>query len=385
MAGEWTRPADVRDRIVKKWPSLLADFATGRDWAPIDIPLRGPAPAEIGSRLAAVQAWVAEWRRANSGPLRVEYKQVGGRLVGTNQIPSRALLEGYEQAWELLGARAKIRQFTGLADRTRAECPRLAPWLERRPVKVLELAADWADLLATVRWIDERQVTGISLRQVDVPGVDTKFIGRHRGVLTELLDLQLTPNRIDVTAPDFEGRYGFARKPGYVRFRTASGHRGYTELAVRADELPAPPSGITRAYVIENEITYLAFPLPPDAMVIFGGGYAVQILESLNWLASLDLVYWGDLDTHGFAILNRLRSRFPNARSLLMDRDTLLAHQTQWVTEPTPTAVVLSLLTPDEQALYTALGSGVFGPAVRLEQERVSFGAVAHALADSGE
>jgi hypothetical protein len=60
-------------------------------------------------------------------------------------------------------------------------------------VKVLELSADSADLLATVRWIDERQFPGMYLRQVDVPGVDTKFIGRHRGVLTELLDL-LTPD-----------------------------------------------------------------------------------------------------------------------------------------------------------------------------------------------
>ena len=42
--------------------------------------------------------------------------------------------------------------------------------------------------------------------------------------------------------------------------------------------------------------------------------------------ASLDLVYWGDLDTHGFAILNRLRECFPHARSMLMDRATLLAH-----------------------------------------------------------
>ena len=47
--------------------------------------------------------------------------------------------------------------------------------------------------------------------------------------------------------------------------------------------------------------------------------------------------------------------------------------------------MVLSLLTPDEQALYAALGAGVFGPAVRLEQERISFGAIAKALADSGE
>ena len=58
-------------------------------------------------------------------------------------------------------------------------------------------------------------------------------------------------------------------------------------------------------------------------MVIFGGGYAVGLLESLAWLADLDVVYWGDIDTHGFAILDRLRRHFPRLRSVLMDRATL--------------------------------------------------------------
>ena len=73
-------------------------------------------------------------------------------------------------------------------------------------------------------------------------------------------------------------------------------------------------------------------------------------------------MYWGDLDTHGFAILNRLRQRFPRARSILMDRDTLLAHQSQWVTEPTPTRAALDRLTPAEQELYADLVDGTFGP-----------------------
>lgn len=77
--------------------------------------------------------------------------------------------------------------------------------------------------------------------------------------------------------------------------------------------------------MVENEITYLAFPLPGDAIVIFGGGYAVDALGPLGWLTDLDLTYWGDIDTHGFAILNRLRHRFGHARSMLMDRATLLA------------------------------------------------------------
>jgi hypothetical protein len=247
-------------------------------------------------------------------------------------------------------------------------------------MQLLKLAGRWDELLATVRWIDERQSPGMYLRQVDVPGVDTKFIEQHRGVLTELLDLQLAPNRIDRDAGDFAARYRFRRKPGYVRFRS-DGLSGFTELSVRADEFAAPPPGTERAYVIENEITYLAFPLPAAAIVIFGGGYAVDVLEPLGWLTGLELVYWGDIDTHGFAILNRLRRRFGHARSTLMDRATLLAHRCQWVTEPRPTAGRLDLLDPDEAELYRDLVNSTLGASVRLEQERVSFAAIEQALA----
>jgi len=96
------------------------------------------------------------------------------------------------------------------------------------------------------------------------------------------------------------------------------------------------------------------------------------------------LIYWGDLDTHGFAILSRLRHSFPHARSMLMDRATLLAHQTQWVTEPSPTTADLGLLTQAEQELYRALTMNELGPAIRLEQERVSFAALERALRQAG-
>jgi hypothetical protein len=247
-------------------------------------------------------------------------------------------------------------------------------------MEVLRLADRWETLLATVRWIDERQVPGMYLRQVDVPAVDTKFIEQHRGVLAELLDLQLAPGRIDPDFADFAGRYRFRRKPGYVRFRSP-GSGGFTELSVRADEFGAPPPEVKRAYVLENEITYLAFPVPDDAMVIFGGGYAVDVLESLTWLADLDLVYWGDIDTHGFVILNRLRRRFTHTRSMLMDRTTLLAHRAQWVTEPRPTTVNPDLLNHEETELFRDLLDGTLGSSIRLEQERISFAAIEQALA----
>ena len=150
VSRPWTRPADVREAVRRKWPELLTAFMTGEPWAPLDVPLRGPGPAEIGERLADVQDWAAEWERAGRGPLRVEYKQVGGRLFGTNQIPSRAWLDGYDQAWELLGTRRDVRKLSALAEQTKAECPRVLGWLERRPVRALELAAAWPDRKSVV-------------------------------------------------------------------------------------------------------------------------------------------------------------------------------------------------------------------------------------------
>jgi hypothetical protein len=379
--GLWTRPADVGAALRKKWDSgaLLARFAAGQDWEPLSIPIRGPSPRQIGEHLAEVRQWAAEWAAAARGPLRVEYKQVGGRDFGVNSIPGRAWLDGYDDAWALLKVRADVSRLTDLIEAARGT--RLVPWLTGHPMRALRLADDWDRLLATVRWIEQRQAPGMYLRQVDVPGVDTKFIERHKGVLAELLDAQIDPSRMEPAAPDFAGRYGFLRRPGYVRFRVAGGFRGFSELSVRTDELTAAPDGATRAYVIENEITYLAFPVHAAAMVIFGGGYAVPVLEPLGWLAGLEVVYWGDIDTHGFAILNRLRHHLPHARSMLMDRATLLGHRDQWATEPCPTGAALDRLDPAESVLYADLIANTYAGSVRLEQERISFSAVEEAVA----
>jgi hypothetical protein len=257
--------------------------------------------------------------------------------------------------------------------------------MRANPVRALAHRADWAKLVETVRWVDAHPSHGMYLRQVDVPGVDTKFIERHRAILGELLDVQLPAERVDVTRPrsDFAGRYRFLRKPEYVRFRVlGDGSRpgGFSELTVRASELTTAPASVSTVFVVENETTFLAFPPTAGGMVVFGGGYAVTAMSAVPWLADKDVVYWGDLDTHGFSILHRLRVRLPAVTSLLMDRATLLAHESQWVTEANPVNDHLDHLHPDEAELYRDLVEGAYGANVRLEQERIRFSAVERAI-----
>jgi hypothetical protein len=115
-------------------------------------------------------------------------------------------------------------------------------------------------------------------------------------------------------------------------------------------------------------------------LVVFGSGFALAGLSDLPWIREKDLVYWGDIDTHGFDILDRLRGRVESTRSILMDRETLLGHPGQWVTEPTPTTRELPALTTDEASLYQDLVEGTYGDSVRLEQERIRFSVLHDAL-----
>ena len=59
---------------------------------------------ELGARLEEVRKWAGEWERATRGPCAWSTKRSAAGLIGADQIPGRAWVDGYEQAWALLGA-----------------------------------------------------------------------------------------------------------------------------------------------------------------------------------------------------------------------------------------------------------------------------------------
>ncbi|MGH8548580.1 MAG: Wadjet anti-phage system protein JetD domain-containing protein [Methylococcales bacterium] len=126
----------------------------------------------------------------------------------------------------------------------------------------------------------------------------------------------------------------------------------------------------------------MAFPQAPDSIVIFGAGYGWDALARAEWLADCSIHYWGDIDTHGFAILDQLRRRFAHAASFLMDRATLMVHEALWGSEPSQVVHDLPSLTDAERALFDELMDNRIRDNVRLEQEMIGFGLVRAALAD---
>ena len=391
--ASWTTPADLRRQVQRLWDrgAILRSEVTGEALFPKRLVLKRPRAAELHEQFDAARAWSARLRAAPR--VRIEMRAFRHRVFGANALPHEAWVDSAGDAVAMIGKGSEVSEFRRLVDLTRARQPSLLAWLARRPLRALELAGDWGLLLDVVDWLRDHPRPGIYLRQMDVPGVHTKFVEGHRGVLGELLDAALPPESIDAHASGaarFARRYGFLGKPAHVRFRildpartllpaTDDGER-LQDLALDAASFATLGAGISRVLITENEVNFLALPPMKDSMAIFGAGYGFESLERPHWLSRCRLHYWGDIDTHGFAILDALRRRFGHVQSLLMDRGTLLEFESLWGTEDSPIERDLDTLTSEERALYDDLRDNRLGRNLRLEQERIGFGWVKDAL-----
>lgn len=386
----WTEPEDLRAELVRTWERggiLRATLADGDPVFPLRLRVRGPRRAELAARFAEVRSWIARWEETLRGRAgcAIEWEPFVHPVLGANTLPAAVTVATADDAAAWIGKKRELDRFRRIVSQTGHAGIALQPWLARRPLAALEHAERWADLLSALAWFRDHPRSGLYLREVDLVGADTKFLESHRGLLAELLDT-LQPE--DAAAPGphaLERRLGLATKPSLLRVRIldpAHHVAGLSDLSAPDAQLAALPfAGIRRVFVLENEINGLTFPACADAVAVFGLGYAVDRLAGVPWLADRALHYWGDLDTHGFAMLDRLRAHHPHARSFLMDRATLEAHRDQWVTEARQHPGGLTRLDAAEHALFEDLRSNRMGPCVRLEQERVRFGCVRETVA----
>jgi hypothetical protein len=385
----WTTVADLRAQMQKLWDKglLLASLVEGEPLFPRRLALKRPTSAELTDRFEEVRTWIAGLRQ--SAHYRVVLREVRHHVIGSNAVPQEIWIDTLDDALALIGKSRDAMRFNKLVALTKERLPSLLSWVSSHALKFLELAEDWLRLLDIIDWIQAHPRPGVYPRQIDVPGIHTKFIEAHRAVLMELLDLALPAEAIDAEASGpsrFCRRYGFLDKPLRVRFRILDPELALLPTCIDQDitvtqaALDRLDLKVRRVFITENEINFLAFPNLPDSVVVFGAGYGFEMFAQTVWLRRCAIHYWGDIDTHGFAILDQLRAHLPHADSFLMDRKTLMAHELHWVSEPQPLRRDLPRLSTEERELFDDLRDNRIRRAVRLEQERIGFNWVKTAL-----
>ena len=374
-------PNDVREILARRFKSKhrewlkasLAEIGLDTSW-PLEIGLDAPTEQNALKQSEGVRAWISRWK-SWQGPGVLVWSDRRWRSLGTQSIPERLILNNPTDVAVWIG---EGQRWSRAVDRFRLliqRWPTLADVLPRH----FSVLADYDDsdficLSEILSWICSNPNSNLYLRQIPVAGVDSKWLESRKGLVSELVTAIQGPSSGD---GDFYTRCGLRRQPQLIRMRILDPELrnhfgGLSDISAPWEEIANLSFKPSHAFIVENLQTGLAFEELTDSVVIMRLGYGVDVLGRVPWLQQARCIYWGDIDTHGFAILNRARTYLPNLTSVLMEEATLLDHRKLWGEEKVQhSATELPLLTSTEQALFRSLKDNVWGQQVRLEQERL--------------
>ncbi len=339
------------------------------------IPLGCPTEAEAQLQLTAVRDWVSAWR-GWQGAGQLLWCDRRWRTLGLHNLPEKLLLAdpasmaawiGEEEPWNR--ACSRYRQFVSHWPALTARLPRyfdeLAGYSDQ----------DLLRLEALLSWIETNPQSNLYPRQIPIAGMDSKWLEARMPLVADLVAALQGGGGVSI---GFYERCGLRQPPPIVRLRLLDSSLrdcagGLGDIAAPLGEIAALRLPVSRVYVVENVQTGLCFEDFAGSAVFMGLGYGVGALARLPWVLDAECVYWGDLDTHGFAILNAARACLPNIVSTLMDESTLLRNRDLWVEEREQCTAELPLLTAGERTVFQALKHQRWGANVRLEQERIAW------------
>jgi hypothetical protein len=383
MARELIPSKYVLEQAAKIWQrgDLHRAFLENSACFPVMISLPSWSSKVLLTEFSAVQeAIYALNEQSKKHGFTILHNVVNHRQLGEQKIPVAVEFENETIFLRYVRHGDEFSEFKTLADKTLQRFPTLKNWLNRYPFKLMNFATVWFSLLAVCDYFMQNPRPDVYIRQLDIVGVDTKFIENHTAILTEILDVILPETARDLTVNGlsnhgFERRYGLRYELPQIRLRILDKRLaicGLTDLTLSLLEFNQLELPINTVFITENKINGLAFPHVENAIVIFRLGYAVDLLVNARILQGVKIYYWGDLDSHGFAILSRMRGYFPQTQSFLMDNETLIKFENLWTEEPENKAIThkLANLTVAEQAVFQTLKTH----RIRLEQERVSYG-----------
>jgi hypothetical protein len=362
-------PETVREALQRRYRNRRRNWLAGEDTWPLDFPLGCPSEEEAQLQPEAVREWVQAWRAFEAcGDL--VWCERRWRTLGNQRLPERLLLQAAEDVAAWVGEEQRWRQARCHYQRLTTHWPALASRLPRHFDALADYnAGDILRLEAMLAWFVANPRSNLYPRQIPIAGVHSKWLEMRMPLIADLVSALLGN----------ESGCGLREAPHILRFRIlddALRQRlgGIGDIAAPVDDISGLQLPVSRVYIVENLQTGLAFGDRPGSVVFMGLGYGITALTRLPWLSRAECIYWGDLDTHGFAILSRARSCLPTLASILMDEATLLAHSDLWVEEndqyPAPE---LPLLSDIEQQVYRGLKQQRWGLNVRLEQERIAW------------
>ncbi len=372
-------PDDIHQLLMRRFQSKQREWLGAQPsenkW-PIEIKLGVPTEQAALKQITGIQIWVAAWH-SWQGAGRLVWCERCWKTLGIQRLPEKLLLQSPEDVTAWIGETPRWRQAIFRYQTLIANWPALTTCLPRHFDMLADYSAiDFQRLSALLTWFNANPNSNLYPRQLPIVGIDSKWLEKHKGLLTKLVAAIQGDTSNDL---NFYQRCGLKTPPLLIRMRILDQTlrtltRGLGDITAPVEDLANLNLPATHVFIVENLQTGLAMSDLPGAVVFIRLGYNVDVFDHLPWVAQAKCIYWGDLDTHGFAILHQARSYLPDLQSIMMDEETLFQHKVFWGhEEKQTTAHTLALLTKAEQAVYQHLKQQYWGQNIRLEQERINW------------
>ncbi|MFB7890728.1 Wadjet anti-phage system protein JetD domain-containing protein [Microbacterium sp. NPDC056044] len=395
MAPRLVSPEEAVDEIARsvkrsQAERVVAELA-GEPHQPLVCRLRpGVSTSADVARLGfeSWHAWRAQWNHAAIADL------VGVRCVSAavtvrgvpHEAPLELQVDDLDAALRLLDRFGAPQPAVGVAE-LRAVGERLTQAGARATAGELRAVGglpepDFDALLSAITWLRDHDDLGQwTVTQLPVPHVHTKWIADHEALVRRIAgravldEVEPRPSIVHLTYVD----------PTYL---ATGGRRHDAWTTGDTHQLAYTPRVVL---VVENRDCRLTFPEMPGTVVVEGEGSAASSLAAIDWIANAErVVYWGDIDCDGFAILDRfraeLRQRGKALDSMLMTEQARSAYADLGVnhdkhgTRLGPSRRRLHELTAEESACYAHVATAGDVAFRRIEQERIPMPDAAIAL-----
>ncbi|MDX2076205.1 MAG: DUF2220 family protein [bacterium] len=368
-------PDDIINRAKRKYHDVLRAWFLGEEIFPIEFSI-GTLSKNLEQRRKDIDLLRQYSKEQRGAGYEIVWNIVNTQAFSKQTVPQRVVIGTLEDYLSLIRKTTEFNQFVVDVKKIHQKFPELESWIQSYPQYVIDYHNKWDDLLLVCDYFIKKPRPNVYIRELPI-AIHTKFIETHIAILRDLLDqlLPLDTIRSDVT--DFNRRFGLKDKPTLIRLRLLDEQLDWL-YRIQVDDLSLPISQLNELLsshikpkhiiIVENLINFLTLPKLPNTVGLLGGGFAVHILRDIAYLYHTHIIYWGDMDVHGFEILSDLRGIFTHTQSIMMDNSTFEKYaQYAVIGKPSRTAR-FDNLTP----LEAKLCQKILENNLRLEQEHIS-------------
>jgi hypothetical protein len=268
---------------------------------------------------------VFETRRAPAAGVRTE-APVKIRFSGLADLADCTMSE----EWRLASSRIlALRAEAGRLDALLGAIPRILDLDER----------DFETLLTFIRWRRGDPEARPHVRSVALEGTDGKWIERNLSLCqAAAADLGFPGNASDPFAACGlvrEDRLEVLISWNPESFPSPFGNRSMKVRLAEIASSAAIAERVRTCIVVENIEIFERISPAPGVLCLFGAGHAAgAILRGLSCLSEIPILYWGDMDSHGFQCLAEVRRVRPDCASFRMGTEMLTLAMAMGSREP---------------------------------------------------